>query len=218
MRAVLRGLMLGILVLATIALPARAAQDDHATGTHAGEADHGDHEKVGAIPSVKQGLITAITSIAVFLIVLSVLGTAVWPRIVKGLDERASKITQEIASAEAARQQAKDALEEYERSLAQARAESQRMLEQAKADQQKLAAELRAKTDQEIGELRGKAMRDIESARRAAVAEIYDEAATLATHMASKILRREVSVDDQRRLVEESLSELRGAGGERIRA
>ncbi len=191
------------------------AQDDHgetASGgdSHADDGHGGGHEEIGAIPSLNQGLITGVTAIVVFLIVLAILGTTVWPRIVKGLDERAAKIEQEIASAEAAREQAKDALEEYEKNLAQARAESQKMLEQAKVDQQKLAVELRAKTDQEIGELRGKAMRDIEAARKSAVSEIYAEAASLATSVASKILERELSASDQQRLVEETLAELGG--------
>jgi len=37
---------------------------------------------------------------------------------------------------------------------------------------------------------------------------LYAESASLASHMAAKILRREVSTDDQRRLVDESLREL----------
>lgn len=165
-------------------------------------------EEVGAIPTAQQGLVTGIATIILFLVVFAILSVFVWPRIAKGLDERANKIREEIAAAEAARAQAKEALEEYERSLASARAESQKMLEQTKAEQQKLAQELRAKADKEIVQLRERAMRDIEAAGKAAVAEIYHEAATLATHMAGKILGREITATDQQRLVDESLREL----------
>ncbi len=240
MRASIRAsfVLLACLVTLGIASPARAqdahgdapthaqpnathaaqAGDMHETGAHGGDDGHdAGHETVGAIPTVKQGLITAITSIVVFLLVLSILGTTVWPKIVKALDDRAAKIREEIEAAEAARRQAKEALEEYERSLAEARAESQKMLEQAKAQQQKLAAELRAKTDQEIAELRSRAMRDIEAARKSAVTELYEESAQLASHIASKILQREISPEDQRRLVEEALAELRSAGNGALR-
>ena len=59
--------------------------------------------------------------------------------------------------------------------------------------------------------MRERAMRDIESAKKTALAEIYAQGGSLATMMAAKILQREVSDQDQARLVEESLAELRSA-------
>lgn len=165
-------------------------------------------EKVGAIPSVKQGLATGIVAVITFAIVAAFLGAVVWPKIQGALDERANKIRDEIASAERARQQAKDALAEYERSLAEARAEANQMLEQTKAQQAKLAAELRAKAETEAGELKARALREIESAKKEAISEIYADSAALATTIASKLIGREVSADDQQRLIDESLVEL----------
>ncbi len=170
--------------------------------------EHAAHEEVGAVPTVKQGLVTGITAIIVFLLVYAVLQFKVWPVIVKGLDERASKIKNEIESAEQARKQAKDALDQYQQSLAQARAESQKMLEQTKAQQLALAADLKAKAEIELGQLREKATRDIEQAKRAAIAEIYAQTTTLATAVAGKILRREIRPEDQHQLVEESLRQM----------
>ncbi len=219
----LAALLLIVVVGRGLASPA-FGQDDHgepASGEVESQGDGATHkpkEEVGAIPKLKQGLITGVTAIVVFGIVMAILGVTVWPKIVNGLDERAAKIEQEIASAEAAREQAKDALDEYEQNLSSARAESQKMLEQAKVEQAKLAVELRAKTDLEIGELRGKAMRDIEAARRSAVSEIYAEAASLATSVAGKILEREISTSDQQRLVSETLGELGRGVGDGVKA
>lgn len=169
-----------------------------------------DHETVGPIPTVKQGLITGITALVVFLLVLSVLAVKVWPVMTKALDERSAKIREEIEAAERARKQARDALEQYQKSLAEARAEAQRMLEATKAQQQQLAAELRAKADAELNVLKDRARRDIDAARRAALIEIHDAAIDLATAAASRILKREVTVSDQRRLLDESLGALAG--------
>lgn len=196
------------------------AQDEHAQDTHAAEAHaddhahaaHAGHEEVGAIPTVKQGVVTGITAVIVFLLVLAVLGAKVWPAITKGLDERAAKIRSEIEAAEAARKQAKDALASYEKSLSEARAEAQQMLDKAKADQQKLTAELKAKADAELSAMKEKAKFEIESAKRAAVAEIYAEASNLATSVAGKILAREVNAGDNQRLVQEAVAELAGSG------
>lgn len=190
------------------------AQDSHAVDAHGDDTHgaHASHEPVGAIPSVKQGVVTGITAVIVFLVVAGVLGAKVWPTISKGLDERASKIKGEIEAAENARRQAKDALESYEKSLSEARAEAQQMLDQARADQQKLSAEIKAKADVELSAMREKAKREIESAKKAAVSEIYNEAANLATSVAGKILSRELNATDQQRLVDEAVTELAAAG------
>ena len=183
----------------------------HAASTDAG---HGDgYGEPSPIAGVKEGLITGISALVVFLIVFFVLYIAVWPKIASGLDERASKIREEIASAEAARKQAKMALDEYEKNLADARAEANKMLEETKARQSELAAELKAKADTELGQMRERAMRDIDAAKKAALNEIYGESVTLATAMAGKILGRELTASDQGRLVEESLAELASARG-----
>ena len=165
-------------------------------------------EDVGPIPSLKQGLATGVTALLVFTVVLVVLRVKVWPTIGKALDERAAKIKEEIESAELARQQAKDALEGYQKSLADARAEAQKMLDATRAQQQALAAELKTKADAELAAMREKAMRDIDSAKRAALSEVYAQAAQLATMAAGKILRREVNPGDAQRMVDESLAQL----------
>jgi len=164
--------------------------------------------KTGVIPNGKEAIVMGIATIVVFGVVLLVLGTQVWPKISKGLDERAEKIRSEIASAEAARKQAKDALEQYEASLSEARVEAQKMLDDTKVQQTKLAAELRAKADAELTEMRERAMSDIDTAKRAALNEIYTHTAALATSVAGKILKREIADQDQSALLAESLAEL----------
>ncbi|MDX9910196.1 MAG: F0F1 ATP synthase subunit B [Phycisphaerales bacterium] len=185
-------------------------EHDAAHGDAAHADDHAGHEKHGVVPSGAQAIAPAITALVVFGIVFAVLSTQVWPKILGGLQQRENKIREEIERAEAARRQAADALEMYERNLAEARAEAQKMLEETRSQQQKLAAELKAKADTELTQMRQRAMQDIETAKRAALGEIYTQSATLATMVAGKILGREITSNDQSRLVEESLSELGG--------
>jgi ATP synthase F0 subunit b len=168
-------------------------------------------ETVGAIPSKAQGLATGITALVVFALVAAILGMFVWPKISKGLDDRAHKIKEEIEAAEMARQQAKDALEQYQQALGQARAEAQKEIDKARAQAQAISADLKSKADVELNQLREKAMRDIEMAKRAAVSEVYAQSAGLASTMAGKILRREVQTGDTQRLIDESLAQLQGA-------
>lgn len=190
-------------ILASLALAPLALAAEE--GAHAG------HEKAGVLPTIAQGIVPMLISIVVFIVVLAVLSVKVWPAILGGLKDREKKIKDEIEGAELARQQAKDALEQYQQSLAQARAEAQKEIDKARSQAQVIAAELKAKADVELNAMREKAMRDIDNAKKAAVSEIYSHSTQLATTMAGKILRREVNTGDTQRLLDESVAQLSGS-------
>lgn len=175
------------------------------------ETAHESHEKAGVLPTIAQGIVPMIIAIIVFAVVLAVLSVKVWPLILAGLHEREKKIKDEIEGAELARKQAKDALEQYQQSLAQARAEAQKEIDKARSQAQVIAAELKAKADVELNAMREKAMRDIDNAKKAAVSEIYSHSTQLATTIAGKILRREVNSGDTQRLLDESVAQLSGS-------
>jgi len=198
-------------IAAALGLPVLAAlADSHIESAHGG--GHGTGlDKAGVLPTLQQGIAPMIVSLVVFGIVLAVLATTAWPKILKGLKDREDKIRNEIDAAEMAQKQARQALQDYEKNLAQARAESQRMLDETKSQQQSLANELRAKAEVELSAMRDKAKRDIETAKRAAIDEIYAHGVGAASAMASKILKREIGSHDQQRLIEESLGELQAA-------
>src|SRR5687767_8102674 len=109
---------------ATPANPTGTAQPDTA---HAPDAAHpGDDHAAGGheaspFPNKNEGLVVGIANLVIFSLVFAVLAAKVWPTINKGLADREAKIKHEIEAAEAARRQAKEALESYERSLAEAR-------------------------------------------------------------------------------------------------
>lgn len=165
-------------------------------------------EKAGVLPTGPQGLVPMIVTIAVFGIVFVILAAKVWPTIVKALNEREAKIRSEIEAAETARQQAKAALDQYERALSDARAEAQRELEKAKANQAQQLAEMKAKNDAMIAAERDKAMREIDAAKKLAIQEIYAQGAQLSTAVAGKILQRELNPSDYQRLVDEAVHNL----------
>ncbi len=196
--------------LMTLAVPALVALAQE----HAPEAAHAtEHvaEKAGVLPTAAQAIVPAIVSLVVFAVVLAVLSIKVWPTIAKGLDERANKIKSEIEAAEMARQQAKDALEQYQQALSQARAEAQKEIDKARQQAQAIGAELKQKADVELSQMREKALRDIDSAKRAAVSEVYAQGTQLATMMAAKILERNVNAADTDRLFQDSLKQLESA-------
>lgn len=157
---------------------------------------------------IDPALMPYITAIVVFGLAFLILYLKVWPKITKGLDDRDQKIRSEIEQAELAREQSKAALSEYQRELATAREEATRMVAQARNDAKAVADELRARNAEELTELKQRATREIEVARQQAITSIYAEASNLAVSIASKILQREITDQDQQNLVDESLEEL----------
>lgn len=209
---ILAALMLALSPMVSTSFASSDPVDTHATtddGHSAAAGDHGGGAASSPIATVKEGIIPAITAIVIFLIVAGISATMIWPKIVAGLDDRNDKIVGEIAAAEDARKQAKESLDEYEKSLASARAEAQQMIEETRASQGALAAQLKATADTELGAMREKAIADIDSAKKQALNELYTESVNLATVMAGKILAREVTVDDQQKLMDESLAEMK---------
>ncbi len=154
----------------------------------------------------------AVTALVVFLLAFGFLYMKVWPKIAQGLEDRENKIRQEIESAEQAREQAKAALAEYERSLASAREEANAMIVKAKADAKAAGEQLRTRNEADLVEMKLRATREIDSAKAAAIGELHTQAAMLAADIAAKILPRELTAQDQQRLINESLDELGTAG------
>jgi|TARA_B100000315_G_C14470871_1_gene538252 F-type H+-transporting ATPase subunit b len=153
-------------------------------------------------------LLTLGTTIVVFLIFLFLASKFVWPHILKGLDERDQKLRDDLEAAQEARTQAKAALSEYEEELKQARSEAGEMIAKAKQDAKIAAEELRANNIRELAEMKSAATSDINAAKKAAIVELHNEASNLAVSIASRILDREISSEDQDALLTKSLAEI----------
>ncbi len=163
----------------------------------------------GDQPSLLQpDLGSVVWSIVLFVLLLVVLGKFVWPQILKGLQDRETKIREDLEQAQQANAQAQAALGEYEQKLAEARAESRQLLDQARADAEELRGKLTGQTEQEIARLRQQATDQIRLAKQQAVQDLYAKAADLTTDIAAKVLQREINEDDARRLVEQSMQQL----------
>jgi len=178
-------------------------------------------EEEGAKPSLippvtgadsRQTYMQALWVIIIFVIVVVVLYRTAWQNVLAGLKAREGRIRDDIKNADAARAKAEATLKEYSAQLATAEGKIRDMMTQATADAEKIAQSLRMQAQQESEEIKERATREIETARKAAVADIYAQAADLSTNIASKILKRNLNVDDQRALVNSSLEQLQTAG------
>lgn len=204
-----------VALVATLALalaaPAARAADPHAVEGHGAAAAKAEDPQL--LQSFNQGAITALTTLVVFIALVAVLGKYAWGPIARGLQDREDKIRKDIADAEAARARAEQTLKEYSARLASAEAQIRDMIGKAQQDAEGVAAGIKVKAQQEAEEIKERATKDIDASKNAALAELHEHAATLATTVAEKILRRQITVDDQRELVRSSLDELASVAG-----
>jgi F-type H+-transporting ATPase subunit b len=132
----------------------------------------------------------------------------VFPRISANLDKRTQAIEDSIETAERVRREADQLLDEYRERLAEARKQAEQIIERARK-----AGEARERESEEEAiarreQLMERTRRDIESETRKAIAEIRREVADLTVMATEKVTRKTLTEEDQRRLVEEALSEL----------
>jgi F-type H+-transporting ATPase subunit b len=149
-----------------------------------------------------------IWTLLAFVVALLILRKYAWPQITRILDQRQHQIEDSIDAAERTRQEADELLAEYRQRLADARAQADEIV--AKAERAGEVAEREgldaAKVKRE--ELLEQTRRDIEGETARAIQEIRREVADLTVAATEKVTKKTLSTDDQKRLVEEALSEL----------
>jgi F-type H+-transporting ATPase subunit b len=149
-----------------------------------------------------------IWTLLVFTISLYVLKKVVFPRIQEALDKRQRAIDESIDAASRTRTEAEELLAEYRERLAEAREQAEEILGRARkaAEKSEAAALEEGKAKRE--EMLESTKREIEAETRRAIQDIRNEVANLTILATEKITRKTLTEDDQKRLVEEALSEL----------
>jgi F-type H+-transporting ATPase subunit b len=147
-------------------------------------------------------------TIVVFAISLFILRRAVFPRIGEALDKRAKSIEGDIDAATELRQEADKVLDEYRERLKEARAQSEEIIQRARQTAEAHEHEARDGGREILAEAAKRAERDIEAATKRAIGDLRREVADLTVMATEKVTRKALNEDDQRRLVEEALSEL----------
>jgi F-type H+-transporting ATPase subunit b len=149
-----------------------------------------------------------IWTLVVFVISMYVLSKVAFPRIAEALDKRQRAIEESIDIAERTRTEAQRLLEEYRERLTEARAQADTIVARARKTAENNEAEALAEARRKREEMMAQTRRDIEQETRRAIQEIRAEVANLTVLATEKVTRKTLTEDDQRRLVEEALSEL----------
>jgi F-type H+-transporting ATPase subunit b len=147
-------------------------------------------------------------TLVLFAISLFALYKLAFPAISAALDKRQKAIEESIDHAEQVRKQADAILEEYRERLKEAREQADEIVSRARrageTHERQSEEDAKAKRDQLMEQTR----RDIETETRRAIQEIRREVADLTVQATEKVTRKTLTEDDQRRLVQDALSEL----------
>lgn len=150
----------------------------------------------------------ALASLAIFAVLLFILGRYAWKPVVAQLRRREEAIAAVIERAEKREQESRELLEHYRQKLESVEGEARTILTQARQE----AVEAREKiilVAQEEAKRSAQAVREeIEYAKRSALRELREVTAEMAIELTERVLGRTLSPQDQSRLIEESLAEI----------
>jgi F-type H+-transporting ATPase subunit b len=149
-----------------------------------------------------------IWTLLAFGITLYLLNKLAFPRIAEALDRRRVAIEESIDSAQRAKQEADELLEEYRARLREAREQAEDIIARARKAGENLKDETRAEASKQREEMLAGARRDIEHETRRALEELRREVADLTVLATEKITRKSLNEEDHRRLIEDALSEV----------
>lgn len=150
-----------------------------------------------------------IWSIVIFVLLFVVLRKFAWGPILEGLTKREKTIEAAIDEARKTREEMARNKAEFDRQLAEANQQIPKLMEDARRKAEELKEEMRSQANSDIQQERQRLRREIEVAKDQALQEIWNQASNLATLISARAIRRTLSPDDQRRLVDEALAEIK---------
>jgi F-type H+-transporting ATPase subunit b len=137
-----------------------------------------------------------------------VLSKAAFPRIQEALDKRANAIRDNIEAAERQRKEADELLAEYRERLTEARHQAEDIAARARKASEAVLAEATSDGKAKREELVAAARKDIEGETRRSLERLRREVADLTVLATEKLTRKALDDADQKRLVDEALSEV----------
>lgn len=151
-----------------------------------------------------------IWTIAVFVTLAVLLKKFAWRPLLEALAARQESIRQSLADADKAKQELARLQTESARILAEARKEADAIISRTRADAARAGEEMKAKAKVDAENIVKNAERQIALETSRAIEKIRHEAIDLSVAIASKLLRRNLSREDNERLIADTFREIEG--------
>ena len=151
-----------------------------------------------------------IWTILTFLTLLFLLAKFAWKPLLAALEERENKIKNSLEDAEKAKAELERINAKSEEIIAKARSEAQSIHVEAKAATERIKANLKAKAEEDSKKIREEAEKQIRVEKDKAINEIRQEVVDLSLAVAEKVIKKNLSKEDNQGLIEDSLKNLEG--------
>ena len=149
-----------------------------------------------------------IWTILTFLVLLTLLAKFAWGPLLKALESRQDTIRKSLDDAQKAKEELERIQQESAQIVRQARVEADAIITQSRTDAAQLRAEMRAKAKEDADGIIKNAERQIQLETTRAIQQIRHEAIDLSVEIASKIIQRNLSKEDNEKLIEEALRQV----------
>jgi F-type H+-transporting ATPase subunit b len=149
-----------------------------------------------------------IWTIVTFLVLLTLLAKFAWRPLLQALDTRQESIRKSLDDARQAKQDLERLHQESAQIIRQARVEADGIITRSRADAERLREEMKQKARAEADTIVKSAERQIQLETTRALQQIRTEAVDLSVMIASKIIQRNLSKEDNERLIDEALRQV----------
>lgn len=150
-----------------------------------------------------------IWTILTFLVLLGLLSKFAWKPLLAALQARQDRIRTSLDEAKRAEEEMERVKRESAEIIRQAHVEASGIVSTSRTDAERVREDTKQKARAEAAAIIAAAERQIETEALRARDDVRREAADLAVAIASKLIRRNITVDDNRAMIDEMIGSLR---------
>lgn len=151
---------------------------------------------------------TILYTLFIFLVLLLLLRKFAWGPLMGIMKEREEHISSEIDAAEKNNAESKKLVEEQREMLQQSRVEAKELIERAKKQAEEQRESIVAAAKQEAVSIKESAVQEIQREKEQAIATLQEQVASLSVQIASKVIEKELTEEDQVKLIREYIKEV----------
>jgi F-type H+-transporting ATPase subunit b len=151
-----------------------------------------------------------IWTILTFLVLVALLAKFAWRPLLQALESRQDSIRKSLDDVQKAKQDLERLHAESAEIIRQSRVEADAIVTQSRGDAERLREEMKQKARAEADAIVKNAERQIQLETGRAVQQIRREAVDLSVMIASKLIQRNLTKEDNERLIEEALKQVEG--------
>lgn len=153
-------------------------------------------------------LVDMIVMLIFFLILMFLVSKLAWGPVMDMMKKREDYVANEIETAEKSRTEAEKANKEAVERLNTTKQEAQQIIEDARNAGLKQEQDIIESAKQEAERIKVQAQQEIENEKEKALQALQDKVASLSVLIASKVIEKEISAQDQDELISEYIKEV----------